>query len=142
MSPSPRTRRVPRRLVRLLLLATVSLVAGTSLVAWGQDRGGRRERPLPTRTGGGSRPPAPAPGGGGGGRRADGEKVRASGEVVEEGGQKVKVFRFGELDISGRLKSPQLLYFLNRVRAEFERPRLPHRSFMPELKRSTKSKAF
>ena len=61
-------------------------------------------------------------------------------ELEEEGGNKVKVYRFGGLDISGRLKSPQLLYFLNRLRAEFDRPKLPHRSFMPELQRSTKGR--
>jgi len=48
-------------------------------------------------------------------------------DVRTEGGEKVKVFRFSGLDVSGRLKSPQLLYFLNRMRAEFDRPRLPHR---------------
>ncbi len=63
-------------------------------------------------------------------------------DVVEVGGQQVKVIRFSGLDISGRLKSPQLLYFLNRLRAEFDRPRLPHRSFMPELQRSAQSKAL
>ena len=123
-----------QHVLRLCLLAAISMAAGTSLVAWGQDRG-RAERSAPSRTGGGARG-----GSGAGGSKAD--KVRAEGGVVEEGGQKVKVFRFGEFDISGRLKSPQLLYFLNRVRAEFDRPRLPHRSFMPELKRSTKSRAF
>jgi hypothetical protein len=59
-----------------------------------------------------------------------------------EGGEKVKVFRFSGLDVAGRLKSPQLLYFLNRMRAEFDRPRLPHRSFIPELQRSAQGKAF
>jgi hypothetical protein len=49
----------------------------------------------------------------------------------------VKVMSFTGLDIEGRLKSPQLLYFVNRVHAEFDRPKLPHRSFMPELQRST-----
>ena len=57
-------------------------------------------------------------------------------DMRSEGGEKVKVFRFSGLDISGRLKSPQLLYFLNRLRAEFDRPKLPHRSFVPELVRS------
>lgn len=67
----------------------------------------------------------------------------ANADVVEEaGGEKVKVFRFTGLDISGRLKSPQLLYFLNRLRAEFDRPKLPHRSFMPELVHSTKAKGM
>ena len=44
-----------------------------------------------------------------------------------------KVFRFGELEIEGRLKSPQLVYFLRRVRAEFSAGDLGHRSFFPEL---------
>ncbi len=63
-------------------------------------------------------------------------------DVRSEGGEKVKVFRFSGLDVEGRLKSPQLLYFLNRLRAEFDRPRLPHRSFIPELQRSAQGKAF
>jgi hypothetical protein len=58
-------------------------------------------------------------------------------QIVKEGDTSVKVMSFTGLDIEGRLKSPQLLYFVNRVHAEFERPKLPHRSFMPELERST-----
>lgn len=41
--------------------------------------------------------------------------------------------KFSGLGIEGRLKSPQLVYFEQRVRAEFERPTLSHRSFLPEL---------
>ena len=63
-------------------------------------------------------------------------------DVRTERGAKVKVFRFSGLDLAGRVKSPQLLYFLNRMRAEFDRPRLPHRSFIPELQRSARAKAF
>ena len=62
--------------------------------------------------------------------------------VHKEGGTEVKTVEFGGLDIEGQLKTPQMLYFLNRLRAEFERPQLPHRSFMPELQRSTKENAF
>lgn len=61
----------------------------------------------------------------------------ADSEIVKEGDTSVKVMSFSGLDIEGRLKSPQLLYFVNRVHAEFDRPKLPHRSFMPELERST-----
>jgi hypothetical protein len=61
----------------------------------------------------------------------------ADAQIVKEGDTSVKVMSFTGLDIEGRLKSPQLLYFVNRVHAEFERPKLPHRSFMPELDRST-----
>jgi hypothetical protein len=56
-------------------------------------------------------------------------------EMVEsktlDGG--AKVFRFGEIEIEGRLKSPQLVYFLRRVRAEFAAGDLGHRTFMREL---------
>lgn len=72
----------------------------------------------------------------------DSEGADASSSFHEEGGSKVKVLEFTGLDVSGRLKSPQLLYFLNRVRAEFDRPRLPHRSFIGEMERSTHEKSF
>jgi hypothetical protein len=42
-------------------------------------------------------------------------------------------FRFGEIEIEGRLRSPQIVYFLRRVRAEFAAGDLGHRSFMREL---------
>jgi len=44
-----------------------------------------------------------------------------------------KVFRFGEVEVEGRLKSPQIVYFLRRVRAEFNAGDLGHRSFIREL---------
>ncbi len=69
------------------------------------------------------------------------ETVGLVAEEVDES-ERVKEFRFSGLDVSGRLRSPQMLYFLNRVRAEFDRPRLPHRSFIPELKRTTKEDPF
>ncbi len=113
---------------RLFALALAGLLLGTSVAAWGQDRGG-------------GRPPAPPPSSGNTPTKGSGGAERSE-EVDEGGGSKVKVMRFSGFDISGRLKSPQLLYFLNRLRAEFDRPRLPHRSFMPELQRSTKGRAF
>jgi hypothetical protein len=109
---------------RLTILALVSALAGTSVIATGQEARGRGEASAPTGTGGDD----------------DVGGAEAEDELTEEGGS--KVYQFGGLDISGRLKSPQLLYFLNRLRAEFDRPRLPHRSFMPELVRSSKTKTF
>ncbi|MEM9190166.1 MAG: hypothetical protein AAGF12_13360 [Myxococcota bacterium] len=100
---------------------------GTSVGAAGQDRAG-------------SRPEADAPSSGE--TAAEDEDFEVDSDEISDGQGKVKVFKFSGLDISGRLKSPQLLYFLNRLRAEFDRPRLPHRSFMPELVRSSKSKAL
>jgi hypothetical protein len=61
-------------------------------------------------------------------------------QVRKEGDTEVKTVEFTGLDIEGQLKTPQLLYFLTRLRAEFDRPRLPHRSFMPELSRTTGEK--
>jgi len=152
---------------RLVILALCGALAGagTASLAQGQDGGthqaprqgrGRREKrqtPEPpadthTKTGTGTghdtsehgpgsdtaEPDAPE------GRESEGADAASS--FHEEGGSKVKVLEFTGLDVSGRLKSPQLLYFLNRVRAEFDRPRLPHRSFIGEMERSTHEKSF
>jgi hypothetical protein len=109
----------------LLTLVIVGALFGGSIVAVAQDRGERAPTPPPAAS-----DEAPT--------KADQAKT----EVREERGEKVKAFQFSGLDIEGQLKSPQMLYFLNRLRAEFGRPRLPHRSFMPELQRSTKGKSF
>jgi hypothetical protein len=69
-------------------------------------------------------------------------KEEVASDVHTEGDTQVKVMEFSGLDIEGQLKTPQMLYFLNRLRAEFGRPRLPHRSFMPELEHSTKERSF
>jgi hypothetical protein len=52
------------------------------------------------------------------------------------------VFKFSELDIEGRLKSPQLVYFLRRVRAEFAAGDLGHRSFLREMSETRKEPSF
>jgi hypothetical protein len=53
-----------------------------------------------------------------------------------------QVFKFSELDIEGRLKSPQLVYFLRRVRAEFSAGDLGHRTFMREMSETRKESTF
>jgi hypothetical protein len=53
-----------------------------------------------------------------------------------------RVFRFGEMEIEGRLKSPQLVYFLRRVRAEFAAGDLGHRSFSRELSDTRNDPSF
>lgn len=66
------------------------------------------------------------------------------GEPVEsktlDGGQ--RVFRFGEVEVEGRLKSPQIVYFLRRVRAEFAAGDLGHRSFMREMSETKNEPSF
>lgn len=69
------------------------------------------------------------------------ENIQSAREIDGDGGR-IKVMEFTGLDISGRLKSPSLLYFLNRVRTEFDRPTLPHRSFVPEVERSADERPF
>jgi hypothetical protein len=68
----------------------------------------------------------------------------AGANVVEaktlDGG--TRVFKFKELDIEGRLKSPQLVYFLRRVRAEFSAGDLGHRTFMREMSETRKESSF
>jgi hypothetical protein len=54
-----------------------------------------------------------------------------------QNGTKTKNYTFGGLDIDGKLKTPQLLYFLNRMKSEFDSTTPDKRSFVPELKRST-----
>jgi hypothetical protein len=54
----------------------------------------------------------------------------------------VKTYKFSAVEVEGRLKSPQIVYFLRRVRAEFEAGALGHRSFMPELSDTRRSPAL
>ena len=67
-----------------------------------------------------------------------------SGGAVEsktlDGG--TRVFRFGEVEVEGRLKSPQIVYFLRRVRAEFAAGDLGHRSFVRELSETRNEPGF
>ncbi|CAN5272296.1 hypothetical protein BH09MYX1_BH09MYX1_19130 [soil metagenome] len=53
-----------------------------------------------------------------------------------------RVFKFGEVEIEGRLRSPQIVYFLRRVRAEFAAGDLGHRSFMGELSDTRRTPNF
>ena len=63
-----------------------------------------------------------------------------AGDGEAEGGDgksgKPKVMDFTGIDISGRLRTPQLLYFLDRAAEELDRASLERRSFIPELVRS------
>jgi hypothetical protein len=67
---------------------------------------------------------------------ASGDKP-AAGNDGKPGEKKEKTYTFGGMDIDGRLKTPQLLYFLNRMKSEFDTTTPDKRSFIPELKRST-----
>ncbi|HUJ59430.1 MAG TPA: hypothetical protein VLX92_13085 [Kofleriaceae bacterium] len=49
---------------------------------------------------------------------------------------RTKNFNFDGLDLNGRNRTPQLLYFLERANEELERATLEKRSFIPHMVRS------
>jgi hypothetical protein len=51
-------------------------------------------------------------------------------------------FNFEGLGLSGRARSPQLLYFLERANEELERASLEKRSFIPHLVRTVEEEAL
>jgi len=78
--------------------------------------------------------PAPDAGGGDKGDKAGGDKAKKS--------PKEKTFDFNALDLNGRQRTPQLLYFLERANEELERASLEKRSFIPHMVRSVDEEAM
>jgi hypothetical protein len=143
---------------RLCTIALAALVLGTSgpLVlfdagtAEAADRGKARARKSRSDNGKASRPrkaPAPAP------RAAEPEVAEeaapppastttaseptgnGSGSGAARAG-KPRVYTFGGLDLEGKLRTPQLLYFRGRMRQELDASSLQRRSFLKELEKT------
>ncbi len=65
-----------------------------------------------------------------------------AGKTVSSDGKtyRSKTYNFGAMDVEGKLKTPQLLYFLNRVKLELDMSAPDTRSFMKELEKSADDK--
>ncbi len=72
--------------------------------------------------------------------KADAPTSTDSAKAPEKGekkkGPKEKNFDFNAMDLNGRMRTPQLLYFLERANEELERASLEKRSFIPHMVRS------
>ena len=60
----------------------------------------------------------------------------ATAPAPSPGPKKARTFDFGAMSFEGTMRTPQLLYFLGRVKQELDRASLERRSFMPELQRT------
>jgi hypothetical protein len=66
--------------------------------------------------------------------------VATPGKTADGKTIKTKTYTFGAMDVEGKLKTPQLLYFLNRVKLELDMSAPDKRSFMKELVKSADDK--
>lgn len=121
--------------------AVVTLMTAFTILSAAQSKKAPARRPAPTATDDAEAGTAPIAARE---ERPQPSKAAADAGVVEQktldGG--ARVFRFGEVEVEGRLKSPQIVYFLRRVRAEFAAGDLGHRTFMREMSETRNEPEF
>ena len=106
---------------RGFLPAVVACVCATALPAFAQPRGKADKNGASAQA---APKDAPAP------------------KVTEKKTTKEKTFDFNGVNLNGQMRSPQLLYFLERANEELERASLEKRSFIPHMVRSVDEEAL
>jgi len=113
----------------------LALVCALVLPAAAQPKGKKADKPEPAagaaKDDGGAK--GAAKGGGGGGGKDGGKDGGKSG---------VKNFDFTDFNLAGKMRTPQLLYFLERANEELERASLEKRSFIPHMVRTVEEEAL
>jgi hypothetical protein len=74
--------------------------------------------------------------------KAPGKADAAKTQDKDKKSPKEKTFDFNNLKLNGQLRTPQLLYFLERANEELERASLEKRSFIPHMVRSVEEEAL
>jgi hypothetical protein len=69
-------------------------------------------------------------------KKGDTKPATTAPKETKDKKEKVKNFDFNALDLNGRMRTPQLLYFLERANEELERASLEKRSFIPSMVKS------
>jgi hypothetical protein len=75
---------------------------------------------------------------------AEGREPEAAPPAPSAGARpaKPRVYTFGGLDVEGKLKAPQLLYFRSRMRQELDTSNSESRSFLKELEKTADEKGL
>jgi hypothetical protein len=139
-------------LMRMGLLAVAVLLWSQAAPASAEPRRGRASTARPGSAAKRARPPRPARGEPRRQAPSEGASAPAAtpGEAVTEEpaptstprAVKPRVYSFGGLDVEGKLKAPQLLYFRSRMRQELDTSNEDTRSFLKELEKTADEKGL
>jgi hypothetical protein len=133
--------------------AALALLCSAGAQAKPAKRHPAAHKPAPAHTQERSVTPAPPSAGNGAETAVAGDSgegsaddAKPAGDAAKSGGGgktlKTKTYTFGAMDVEGKLKTPQLLYFLNRVKLELDMSAPDKRSFMKELAQSADDKSL
>jgi hypothetical protein len=141
---------VRRRAFRFLAAAAISLALAATAEAKPAKRRAAPHKPAPAHAQ--ERTPSPTNESSGSGASEDNGDSTSSASNDRPAGEpkgsspggkvKTKTYTFGAMDVEGKLKTPQLLYFLNRVKLELDMSAPDKRSFMKELGQSADDKSL